>query len=207
MTTSIVDLLPKLLGSLLLLALGWVIAIIISRFFLRILKAIKLEDFLKEHKMEDALGTVKISDVLGKIVKYYVILIFLQAVVANVWLGTISDFMSELLMKVPALAAAVLIVLASVLLGEYLKEMIMELSKSSLVKLAARTVKVLVIYVGVTQGLATIPVDTTLLTGIFLTVLQGVVFGIALAIAIAFGLGGQEDAKDIIKNSRKQLKL
>lgn len=204
---AITVLLPSLIGSILLFLFGWIFAILVSRFFVRILKLVKFEAFMKEHKVEDALGTVKISDVLGKIVKYYIILLFLQAAVSNVWLGTLSNFLSVLLMYVPVLVAAILIVLASVILGEYLKEMIVELSKSPLVKLCGRAVKILVIYIGLVMGLDMVGFNTALITGIFLTVLQGIVFGVALAIGIAFGFGGQDDAKDFIKSSRKHFRL
>jgi MFS family permease len=205
--TSVTELLPGLIAAILVFLLGWVIAILVSRIFRRILKTIKLEEALKEHKVEDALGTVKISDVLTKIVKYYILLIFLQAAASLVWLGTISSFLMMVLLFVPVLIAGILVVLVSVILGEYLKEMIIELSKSPMVKLSGRVVKLLVIYVGVTMGLATIGFNTTLITGIFLTILQGIVYGLALAIGIAFGLGGQDDAKDMIKSSRKHFKL
>ena len=205
--TSVTELLPGLIAAILVFLLGWVIAILISRIFRGILKTIKLEEILKEHKVEDALGTVKISDVLTKIVKYYILLIFLQAAASLVWLGTISSFLTMVLLYVPLLIAGILVVLVSVILGEYLKEMIIELSKSQMVKLTGRVVKLLVIYVGVTMGLATVGFNTTLITGIFLTILQGIVYGLALAIGIAFGLGGQNDAKDMIQSSRKHFKL
>jgi len=205
--TSMIEMLPSLIAAVLVFVLGWVIAILVSRLFKGILKAIKLEEFLKEHKVGDALGSVKISDVLAKIVKYYVMLLFVEVAASLVWLGALSTFLAMVLVFVPVLIAGILVVLASVLLGEYLKEMLMELSKSPLVKFSARAVKVLVVYVGVTMGLATIGFNTTLITGIFLTILQGLVYGVALAVGIAFGLGGQDDAKDVIKSSRKQFKL
>jgi hypothetical protein len=205
---SAVKLLPGLIAAILVFALGWVVSIIVSRIFAGILKMIKLEGYLKELKVEDALGDVKISDVLAKIVKYYVLLIFVQEAVSLVSLGTITNYLALVLFYVPTLIGAFLIVLAAVLLGEYLKETIVDLNKKSpMVKLGARAAKLVVIYIGVTMGLATAGFNTTLITGIFLTVIQAAAFGLALALGIAFGLGGQEDAKDVIKSGRKNLNL
>jgi hypothetical protein len=201
-------LLPGLIAAILVFVLGWVVSFIVSRIFARILKMIKLEEYLKTHKVEDALGSVKISDVLTKIVKYYVLLIFVQAAVSLMALGTITDYLTSVLLYVPVLIGSVLIVLVAVLFGEYLKEAIIDLSsKSAMVKLGARAAKLVMIYVGLTMGLATAGFNTTLITGIFLTVIQAGAFGLALALGIAFGLGGQDDAKEIIKSSRKNLKL
>jgi hypothetical protein len=204
---SAANLLPGLIAAVLVFVLGWVVSFIVSRIFAGILRAARLEEFLKRHKVEDALGTVKISDVLTKIVKYYVLLIFVQAAVSFVALGTITGYLAMVLLYVPVLIGAIMIVLVSIIFGEYLKEAVLELSKSPLVKLSARAVKLVVVYVGITMGLATAGFDTTLITGIFVTVLWAGAFGIALALGIAFGLGGQEDAKEIIKSGRKNLKL
>ena len=202
------NLLPGLIAAVIVFVLGWVVAFIISRLFAGILKAVRLEGFLKQHKVDDALGTVKISDVLVKIVKYYVLLIFFQAAVSLVALGTISAYLATALFYAPVLIGAILIVLIAVIFGEYLKEAVIDLDKkSSTVKFAARAVKLVVIYVGLTMGLATAGFNTSLITGIFLTIIQAAAFGIALALGIAFGLGGQEDAKDVIKSTRKNLKV
>ncbi len=201
-------LLPGLIAAILVFVLGWIVSYIISRLVAHILKGIRLEEFLTSHKVEDSLGTVKISDVLVKIVKYYVLLIFFQAAVSFVSLGTISAYLTMVLLYAPVLIAAVILMLVAVIFGEYLKEAIIDLDKkSSMVKMVARGVKLLIIYVGFTMALATAGFNTTLITGIFLTLIQAAAFGIALALGIAFGLGGQDDAKDIIKSSRKNLKI
>jgi len=207
-TNSAVELLPGLIAAILVVVLGWVIAFLVSRFFAKLMKAIRFEEFLTDHKVEDALGTVKITDVLTKIVKYYVLLIFLQAAVSLVALGTIMTYLTEVLLYAPVLIAAVMIMLLSVIFGEYLKEAIADLDKKSpMVKLAARGTKLAIMYVGATMALATAGFNTVLITGIFMTVIQAAAFGLALALGIAFGLGGQDDAKDMIKSTRKNLKI
>ncbi|MBI5223209.1 hypothetical protein HY990_02190 [Candidatus Micrarchaeota archaeon] len=206
--TQVVALLPGFIAAILVLVLGWVVSILVSRLFARLFKLIKFEEFLKQNKIDDALGTVKLSEVLTKIIKYYVLLIFVQAAVSFVELGTLSLYLSTLLLYVPVLIGGLLVALASVLLGEYVKESITELNnKSDSVKLVARGVKLMIVCVGVTMGLATTGFNTTLITGIFLTLIQAMAFGVALAFAIAFGFGGQEDAKDLIKTTRKNFKF
>jgi len=198
---------PGLVAAIIIFLIGWVFAVILSRLFSGMLKAIRLESFLKEHKLEDAIGTVKLSDVLVKLLKYYVLLLFLQAAVDLVDLGTLTSFMSSLLSYAPVLIGASLVLLISVILGEYLKEVIKELSKSPLVKLIARLTKLLVIYVGATMALETMGIRASILNELFTIIVAAIAFGISLAVGIAFGLGGQDEAKDIIKKSRKHLKI
>lgn len=202
------EILPGLIAAIVIIVLGWVVAVVVSKIFDRILRLVKLEKFLERHKLEDSLGGIRISDVLVAILKYYLILIFLQAAISFLYLGTITTFMNSLLLYVPVLTGALLIVLASVLLGEYVKEKIIELGESSRpVRLGARIVKLLVVYMGFTMGLSTAGFDTTIITMTFVTILQAIVYGVALAVGIAFGLGGQEEAKDVIKGIRDSLSI
>ncbi|MFH1520828.1 MAG: hypothetical protein ABID61_04230 [Candidatus Micrarchaeota archaeon] len=208
LVNDIAGVLPGLIAALLVFILGWVVAIIISRIFARILRVVGLENYLKAHRMDDALGTVKISDVLTKILKYYIILVFLQTAVSLVQLGTLSIFLTSVLFYAPALIAAVLVILAAVLIGEYVKEVVIDFdAKSSLVRFVARAAKAVIIYAGLTMGLSTAGFNTTLITNVFLIVLQALVYGVALAAGLAFGFGGQKDAQDLIGKWRKHLKV
>lgn len=208
MVTNTATVLPGLIAAIIIFIIGWVVAVIISRIFAGILKAIRMEDFLKDHKVEDALGSVRISDVLVKILKYYIILIFLQQAALFVTLGSISGFLTTVLIYAPVLIAAVMVVLAAVILGEYLKESVLDLkSKSPMVQLVARGTKLVVIYVGVTMALSTAGFKTALLDSIFIVVLAAIAFGMSLALGIAFGLGGQKDAAELIGRGRKLLKF
>ncbi|MBU0590604.1 hypothetical protein KKF81_00550 [Candidatus Micrarchaeota archaeon] len=205
---NIATALPGLVFAILLFIIGWVLAVIISRIFAGLLKAIKFEIFLKEHRVDDALGTVKISNVFVKILKYYIILIFLQAAVSMIELNTLSFFMASVLVYAPVLIGAVLLALMAVIIGEYVKEILLDLgSKSPFVILVARGSKLLIIYIGITMALETIGFSTTLLNQIFVTVLQAAVYGIALAIGISFGLGGQKDAQDFVSRWRKHFRI
>jgi len=206
--TSAAEIVPGLIAAIFIFIVGWIIAVIVSGIFARFLRFVRLEDYLKAHRVDNALGKVKLSDILTKLLKYYIILIFLQAAFSLVALGTISIFLTGLLLYAPALIAAILLVLVAILLGEYVKQIIMELrSKSTMVQFIARATKFVIIFIGITMGLSTAKISTFLLEMIFITIIGAVVFGLALAIGIAFGLGGQKDAQQMIGEWRKHLKV
>lgn len=206
--TSAAAIFPGIIAAIIILLVGWIVAIVISGVFSRLLRFLRLEDYLKSHKVDNALGKVMLSDVLTKLLKYYIILIFLQEAVSFLALGTISLFLTGLLFYAPALIAAILLVLVAILLGEYVKQIILDLrNKSPIVQFIARATKFVIIFVGITMAMATANIDTTLLNGAFLVILQAMVLGIALAVGIAFGLGGQKDAQQMIGEWRKHLKV
>lgn len=68
----------------------------------------------------------------------------------------------------------------------------------------ADATKVIVVFLAIIMGLGTMGFDTVIIASSFIAILQGLVYGIALAFGLAFGLGGQDDAKDIIKIVRKK---
>ena len=198
----------ELLMAIIIFVLGWAVAVILSKIFGSFLKAIKLEGFLREHRVDDALGTVKMSSVLEKILKYYILLWVINQAFSILQLATINVFLTSFLLYAPALIGAALIILIAFLFGEYVREMVVELDpKSAMVTFAGRAAKVVVVYVGLVMGLSTAGFNTTILDNIFLVLLQAVGLGLALAFGIAFGLGGQRDAQDIVVSWRKNLKI
>lgn len=206
--TSAANIFPGLIAAIIIFIVGWIVAVVISGIFSRLLRFLRLEDYLKSHRVDNALGKVMLSDVLTKLLKYYIILIFLQEAVSFLALGTISLFLTGVLFYAPALIAAIILVLVAILLGEYVKQIILELrNKSPIVQFIARATKFVIIFVGITMAMATANIDTALLNGAFLVILQGMAFGIALAVGIAFGLGGQKDAQQVISEWRKHLKV
>ncbi len=197
--------LPRLLIAILIFVAGWVIASVFSWVVDRVLYHLGFEKFMKKNKLEDSLGSVKLSVLLVKLSKYYIMLVFLQASVAMLTLGTITDFITSVLFYAPIFIGALLIVAAAAVLGELLKEKVVEIQpKSRTLKWLADVLKIVVVFMGIVVGLSTMGFNTAIVTNSFIAILQGIVYGIALAFGLAFGLGGQDDAKDIIKNVRKK---
>lgn len=205
MAIDLVVAIPRFLLAIIIFVVGWALASVVSWIVERVLEYIKLEKFLKSHKLEDSLGKVKFSNVLVKLTKYYIMLIFLQAAVAMLDLGTITQFLSSVLMYTPVFIGALLLVVVSAVLGELVKEKIIEIEeKSKTVRWLASAMKAVIVFLGIMVGLSTMGFDTAIVTTSFVQLLQGIIYGIALAFGLAFGLGGQEDAKDIIRSLRKK---
>ena len=207
LVNSTIAALPAIMAAVLVFILGWLLAILLSKIVEGLLKVVRFEEFLKSHRVEDAMGTVKLSDLFVKVVKIYVILVFLQVSVALVSLGALSIYLQSLLLYLPVLIGALLVVVAAALAGEYLKEKIMELGKTSYINFLARGSKFFVVLVGIITALDTAGFNTSLINSLLVTLVQAVIFGFGLAFGIAFGLGGQKDAQDVIGKVRKSVKV
>jgi hypothetical protein len=188
--------------------LGWVVAELARRIFGRILKIVKFEQFLKEQKVSQALGTVVISTVLTKILYYYIIVIFLQEAFLYLNLGTVAAFIALLLTYLPRIITAVLLVVAAALIGEFIKNRIIDIGrKSTTVHFLGRAAKAIIVFLGIMSALETAQLGVTLIEQAFIVIVGALSFGLALAFGIAFGLGAQNDAKDWTKAFRKKFNV
>jgi len=203
--TNFVPMLINLVYAVVLVIVGWIIGGIFATAAKKLLELVKLEEFLKVHKVEDALGNVPVSKVLVQIVKYYIILLFLQAAISLLVPGTLTDFLTQVVDFIPKIIASAVILVFAAILGELAKEKVLEVyEKEAYMRLAGNGLKYVIIYMGLVMGLETIGLPTDILTMSFVTMLQAVGFAFALAVGLAFGFGGQEAAKDWVKEWRKR---
>jgi len=205
---NLINALPNAIAAVVIAVLGLVVANIIAMLLRKLFVAIKFEGFLAQHRLQDALGKVKLSDALVLLIKYYILLVFVQAAVALLALGTISEFLANVTNFAPKVIGAILVVIVAAIAGELFKEKFMEIQrKEPYMQTLGTLAKYLTIFVGVVMGLDALGFQTSLLTAVLVTFLQTAGAAIALAIGLAFGLGGQEAAKSWIGTARKRLEV
>ncbi len=202
-----VGFIPNLIAALVVFVVGWAVAVIVAKIVEKLLKAVKFEETLKKHGMDDALGKAKIGKILVQLTKYYTLLVFVQMAVALVYLGALATFVNSVLFYLPVLVGAGIMVVLSALVGELVKEKIYDLGEFPYYKFIGTVAKVIIVLMGVTVALSTVGFNMAIVVMSFNTVLQGITFGVAAAFALAFGLGGQDDAKDIVKKARKRFNV
>ncbi|MBS3068709.1 hypothetical protein J4450_08440 [Candidatus Micrarchaeota archaeon] len=200
---NVVNTLPNLLIALIIFVVGWGVGSIFGLFVRKLLEKIKFEQYLRSHGLEDALGKVQITSIVVQLVKYYIWLVFIQAAVAQLNLGTITDFMTNVLLYAPVVIGSLAVVVTAAVFGEWVFEKFLESGKEPYLKTTGKMAKYLIIFLSVLVGLDTIGFDTSVIKLLILTGAQGLSWGVALAVGVSFGLGGQETAKDMIKSFRK----
>ena len=204
--TELIQFLPNIFVAIVILLVGWLVSVIFAKITGGLLRRIRLEEIMKKYRIEDALGSVKISTVIEKIVKYYVIIIFLQAAVEVLGIVSINEFLRGVLFFAPVAIGAFGIFALSAVVGEFIKERIIEFQpKSKMVLLSGRGAKALIVFLGIMVGLQTIGFNTAIVNQAFISILQSFGFAVALAFGLAFGFGGQDDAKDLIRKLRKKV--
>lgn len=192
----IVASLPSLLGALLLLVVGWLLA--------RILRALTMRAVLLVDTLAARIGPStgveplrmrRASIVIGEIVFWAAMLVFVTAATHVLELTSFTDWLARLVGYLPTFAAGVLIVIAGYVLSRFLANLVQATSPgidTAQRALLARVVQVTVLTGAVLVGADQIGIRVTFLA-IFAAALGGVIAG---GVALAVGLG----ARDYIAN-------
>jgi len=201
----LVESLPYVLLSLAIVFVGYVGSVIFSNFVGHLLDRIKLEEVFKKFKVEDALGGMNISHVLVKLLRWTLIMLVLMFALSVLPIKEVTIIFEASLNAVPIIFKVILIMLGAAILGEWAREVLMEFNKFPMQRSMANIIKFAILFTGAVIALQNADVKLDFLTELVKIVTSGIMYGIALAFGLAFGLGGQKDAQDIIKKCRKKL--
>ena len=197
---------PNLIGALIILIFGLIVAAVLAALVERIFESIKLDNFLKSIGLtpyfERAGLKLKGARFLGRIVYWFLIIAFVLAASDALGLSILSEFLKEVLFYVPNVVAAVLVMLVAVVVANFLRKLINASIKSAKLH-AANFLGTLtwwaVILFGFFAALNQLDVARDVVTSI----VTGFIAMLALAGGLAFGLGGRDYASSLI-NKLKQ---
>jgi len=194
---------PKLLGCVVILVVGWFIAALLERAVTALLHAVNFNALAERSGLADFVhksGTrADASSMIGTIAKWFVRLIALVVAFDALGLPAVSDVLRQLLLWMPnlvvALVALVIGGIAAAALSRVIRGAAAEGGVSNpefLAKIASVAVWAFAIVVAVNQ----IGVATTLVNTLFTATIGAV----ALALGLAFGLGARDTAGEIVRN-------
>lgn len=196
---------PRFIAGLLILIIGIIIGSIVKQIILSASKSLKVDSYLKRYGVPELRDNYTWINILAEIARWSIIVIFLIPT-ADVWgLPRIGTLLNEVLLYLPNVFIAVVIALVGFVLARLAHDVILAslkgISKDSAKMLATATQWVINIFV-ILAVLNQLGVASDLIRILF----TGIVAMIALAGGIAFGLGGQDNAKDILDGIRKRIK-
>jgi hypothetical protein len=206
MLTKIMAYLPVLLGALVILIVGWIVAKIIRLIVDGALKAVRFDTLADKAGISEILrkGDLKISarEVVSSIVYWLIIIMVLVMAVDALGLPKASDILASLFAYIPKVIAALLVLVVAMFLASFV---------SGIVRIAAGNAKLpkpelfagisrwAIIVFAVTISLAQLGIAPLLVTATFNIILGGV----CLALALAFGLGGKDAAARYLEEMKK----
>ncbi|UCB52210.1 MAG: hypothetical protein JSV10_09525 [Candidatus Zixiibacteriota bacterium] len=198
---KIIGLLPALVGALVILLLGWLLAKILKAALVKLLVAVRLERFSARSGLSKFLsrGDIKhsLADILGTVFFWIVFLFFIDLAADVLKFTLLQNLINSIISFIPRLVVAVLIIVLGVFLSSFSKGVIRVAASSYALargELLGTIVQYLIIFFTLAVALEQLGVATQILVNSVLIIVGALAFGTALA----FGLGSKEVAGKIV---------
>jgi len=189
---------PQLIGAIVILIIGYVIARVLRAVVGRMLQGIGFDRWMERGGIKQFFDRAETdqtpASILGQLVFWFVFIIAITMAADALGIPQVSVVLAQLIAYIPQIIAAILILILAALLANFISGIVRGATGSDLLaSIAQYAIIVYAVFAALTQlGLA-----VQLTANTFLIVLGAV----ALAAAIAFGIGGQEIARDILKKA------
>lgn len=193
---------PRVLGFFIVLLIGWIIAGILIKAVTGVLRTVKFNQIAQRSGFSGFVHNMGVhtdaSKLVATVVGWFVRLIVLVVAFDELGLPAVSAVLQQLLLWLPNLVVALVVLVLAGLAANALQGLVrgaaMEAGLGNpdlLATIARLAVWAFAIVVAINQ----IGVATTLVDMLFM----GLVGALALALGLAFGLGGRETAGEIVK--------
>ncbi|MBS3151548.1 hypothetical protein J4443_04170 [Candidatus Woesearchaeota archaeon] len=191
---------PDLIAVILLLLIGYLFGLVLGTILKSVLQKAGLDRYAEKAALSKAIGKTHISFVLGEILKWYVFIIFLQAAVDKIDLGSLSGVLNSFVLWLPDLIFGIVIILFGLVFAHYVEIKINEYSKVKGMLVLSKIIKWFILFVIVMTAFRQIGIQVGLIENVFLIIIGALAAGIALALGIGLGLGLKKDAERLIRD-------
>jgi len=205
---GIIGFMPKLLLSVIIFIIGWVVAVTLDKVIARIIRLFKVDKALQglgiEKYLERGGFRLDVGAFIGGLVKWFFIIAFLVAALDVLGLTQVNLFLQEIMIYIPSVIVASLILVAAAVIGAAVQRIVTGSAKGAglpssgfLGGIAKWAIWIFAILAAMYQlGIAG-PFVQTLFTGF--------VAMIVIAGGLAFGLGGKDVAKSYLEKLQKDV--
>lgn len=206
---SIINSAISLFAAVIVFMVGWLVAIVVKLLLEYALSKIQIKEWLNKAGLgkyvEDFVWEERFDKILAQIVFYLILIVFLMTSFDILGLSIINSFIRDIVNYIPKAVTGGLILLAGFLFAELTRKVLVGALRG-LEKKSANSVSVFIkwsiIIFAFLAALNQWGVAVDIINALFM----GVVMFVALAGGLAFGLGGQEIAKEVLEDIRRHLK-
>src|SRR5919202_1977470 len=194
---------PKVIGFLLILIIGWLIAAALARVVSSVLRAVRFNDLAQRAGLSGFVQQMGLqTDAAGfvaTIAKWFVRLIVLVSAFDALGLPAVSQVLQQLLLWLPNLVVAMIALVIGGLAANGLSRLVRGAAAES--GLGSPDLRATVLSVAVWAFAIVVAVNQIgIATALINTLFMATVGALALALGLAFGLGGRETAAQIVSN-------
>jgi small-conductance mechanosensitive channel len=189
---------PSLLGAIILFVVGWVIGSLIGKAIAQlavVLKVDKLFDSAGANAfMEKAGLKLKVSGFIGGIVKWFIIVVFLMASLQIIGLTQVNDFLREaVLYYLPKVIIAALVLVIATVLADAMRKVVRASAQAANIRSANMLGSITLYAIWIFAFIIALS-ELGIATAFMQILFTGFIAALAVALGLAFGLGGKDAA-------------
>jgi len=201
---------PNIVVAIIIFVLGWIVGTIVGRGIQQLFRSAHVDEALKRTGADEVMQKSGLSlnsgAFVGGLVRWFIILVFLTASFEVLGLAQVNSFLQGVVLSyLPKVFVAVLVLLVAGVLGDAVQKFVAASARAADVRSAGMlgviskwSIWIFAFLIALSQlGIA---------TPFFQTLFTGFIIALSLAFGLAFGLGGQDAASDIIRNVRGEWK-
>jgi hypothetical protein len=198
---------PNLVIAIVILAIGWILAVLVEKLVEHLFKALKVDVALKSAGLEDVVKraghNLNSGLFVGALVKWFIIVVFLMSSFDVLGLAQFTVFLRQVVGYLPQVIVAVLILMVAMVVGNTMERIVIASSKATNVRSAEMLGHVTRWAIWI-FAILTALFNLGIAPSIIQTVITAVFAGAALAIGLSFGLGGKDYAQKILEKTMKR---
>jgi hypothetical protein len=197
--------LPRLLGFLIILLIGFLVAKALQKVVTVALDKAGTDRALREGASGEVVNRVapdaSPSALIGRVVFWFVFLGALSIAISSLGITALNDFLADVFAYLPNIVAAILIFIVAGAVAGFLARLITRtMGESASGKIAATAVPALVMAIAGFMILNQLQIATAIVTITYAAIMGA----LALGTALAFGLGGRDVASRLLEDAYRK---
>lgn len=205
---TILAFLPNVIGAAIIFVIGMIIAVVLQRVVKQIIGFLHIDDVAQKMELQSQFERagiqLHIGSLLGWIVKWFFIIVSLIAATDILGWKEVTDYLKQVVLFIPNVIIAVIILLAGILLANFVQNVVrsaVEAAHLMSASFLSGLSKWAILIFSFMAALVQLQIAPDLIRVLF----TGLVFMLALAGGLAFGLGGKEHASQFLNRLKKDI--
>ncbi|ELZ06633.1 MULTISPECIES: mechanosensitive ion channel family protein [Natrialba] len=194
---ELVVFLPRLIGALVILLIGWVVGRFAARVVRRIADGIELDRMVLETPLGRILGGTEraVSRAFGKLGKWFVYALAILAAANALAIPTLSEWIATAVSYLPAFIAGLLVIVFGFVVADFIGDVIERTRAAAETAYAswfANGARMFLYFTAIVIGLDTMGIDVGILYVFARALAWGLAAAVAIGAGVAFGWGGKD---------------
>lgn len=200
--TKITAFLPELIGAIIIFIGGWFVARLVKLGVVKLLALVRFDKATEKGGVNEFLKkgdiTKSPSEIIGALVYWFIMILVIIASLDALGLPIVSDLLNSIFLYIPNVVAAIIVLILGFLVGNLLAAVVRTAASNAGFKAADGIGKLAlyaIVFFSIAIALTQLDIGEDIIAAAFI-----IAFGaFALALALAFGLGGRDAAAEYLK--------